>query len=95
MNAERFGPDFRPVRRRFRELAAPARRSADPDPADRTGDPAARTEPGGEVVTRRPERPETAECDRNHRARSARLRVLRRRPEAAATAPTPTPGGAR
>ena len=92
MNAERFGPDFRPVRHRFRELAAPARRSADPDPADRTDDPAARTEPGGEVVTRRPERPETAECDRARSNRSARLRVLRRRPEAD---PTRTPGGAR
>ena len=93
MNAERFGLDFRPVRRRFRELAAAAPRSADPDPADRTGDPTPRTEPGGEVVTRRPERPETAECDRarsNRRARSARLRALRRRPE-----PALTPGGAR
>ena len=87
MNAERFGPDFRPVRHRFRELAAPARRTA-----DRTGDPTARTEPEYEVVTRRPKRPDAAECDRNRRARSALLRVLRRRPEAE---PTPTPGGAR
>ena len=95
MNAEHFGPDFRPVMRRCRELAAPARRSADPAPADRTGDPTARTEPGGEVGAHRPERPDAAECDRNRRARRTRLRVLRRRPVAAATAPTLTPGGAR
>ena len=78
----------RPVKHRFRELAAAAPRSTDPA-ADR------RTEPEYEVVTRRPERPDAAECDANRRARSARLRVLRRRAEAAATAPTPTPGGTR
>ena len=74
----------RPVKHRFRELAA-APRSADPA-ADRNA------EPEYEVVTRRPERPDAAECDANRRARSARLRVLRRRPEAD---PTRTPGGAR
>ena len=78
----------RPVKHRFRELAAAGPRSADPD-ADRNA------EPEYEVVTRRPERPDAAECDENRRARSARLRVLRRRAEAALTDPTPTPGGAR
>ena len=75
----------RPVKHRFRELAAPAPRSGDPA-ADRNA------EPEYEVITRRPERPDAAECDRNRRARSARLRVLRRRPEVVATL---TPGGAR
>ena len=87
MSAERFGLEFRPRKHWFRELAAAAPRSADPD-ADRNA------EPEYEVVTRRPERPDAAECDRNRRAR---LRVLRRRAEAAPapTGPTPTPGGAR
>ncbi len=89
----------RPVKHRFRELAAAAPRTADPDST--TGDPAAATEPEYEVVTRRPERPDAAECDHNRRARSARLRVLRRRlptetaapatPEATAPAPDAAP----
>ena len=91
MSAERFGLEFRPRKHWFRELAAPVPRAADPAAAD----PAAlNTATGYEVVTRRPERPDAAECDRN---RSARLRVLRRRAAAAPapTGPTPTPGGAR
>lgn len=64
----------RPVKQRFRELAG----------GRRTADAAADSGPDYELVTRRPERPDAAECDRNRRARSARLRVLRRR--------TSTPG---
>ena len=88
----------RPVKHRFRELAAPAPRSPDP----------AAIEPEYELVTRRPERPDAAECDHNRRARSARLRALRRRlptetaapatPEATAPAPDaapPAPGETR
>lgn len=66
----------RPVKQRFRELAG----------GRRTADPAGDSEPDYELVARRPERPDAAECDRNRRARSARLRVLRRLAETAAPA---------
>lgn len=72
----------RPVKQRFRELAGGGRRTADP-----AGDSAT----DYELVTRRPERPDAAECDRNRRARSARLRVLRRRPEGAVASAPATP----
>ena len=61
----------RPVKRRFRELAAAG---------------------GFTVETRRPERPDEDEAARNRRARSARLRALRRNaaPTARQTADRPT-----